>query len=87
MGKDNKLLGLFNQRHITIFLSSAKTELDNLANTVLMKEFRVLDLNDPIYFLSRSLERYEYIPIKESDEKYYLCKDDDVLKYILKNKK
>ena len=87
LGKDNKLLGLFNQRHITIFLSSAKTELDNLANTVLMKEFRVLDLNDPIYFLSRSLERYEYIPIKESDEKYYLCKDDDVLKYILKNKK
>ena len=87
LDKDNKLLGLFNQRHITIFLSSAKTELDNLANTVLMKEFRVLDLNDPIYFLSRSLERYEYIPIKESDEKYYLCKDDDVLKYILKNKK
>ena len=87
LGKDNKLLGLFNQRHITIFLSSAKTELDNLANTVLMKEFRVLDLNDPIYFLSRSLERYEYIPIKESDEKYYLCKDDDVLTYILKNKK
>ena len=67
LGKDNNLLGLFNQRHITIFLSSAKTELDNLANTVLMKEFRVLDLNDPIYFLSRSLERYEYIPIKESD--------------------
>ena len=87
LGKDNKLLGLFNQRHITIFLSSAKTELDNLANTVLMKEFRLLELNDPIYFLSRSLERYEYIPIKESDEKYYLCKDDDVLKYILKNKK
>ena len=87
LDKDNKLLGLFNQRHITIFLSSAKTELDNLANTVLMKEFRVLDLNDPIYFLSRSLERYEYIPIKESDEKYYLCKDDDVLTYILKNKK
>ena len=37
LDKDNKLLGLFNHRHITIFLSCAKTELDNLANTVLMK--------------------------------------------------
>ena len=87
LDKDNKLVGLFILRRITVFLSSAKADIEGPASSVLYKEFRLLELNDPIYFLSRSLERYEYIPIKESDEKYYLCKDDDVLTYILKNKK
>ena len=87
LDNNNKLLGLFNQRHITIFLSSAKADFDDSASAVLLKQFRLLELNDPIYFLSRSLERHDFIPIKESDEKYYLCKEDDVLNYILKNKK
>ena len=84
---NNKLLGLFTLKHITLFIGSAKVKLNDLASSVLLKEFRVLDLNDPIYFLPRALERHEFILVKESEEKYYLCKEENLLSYILKNKK
>ena len=84
---NNKLLGLFTLKHISLFIGSAKVKLNDLASSVLLKEFRVLDLNDPIYFLPRALERHEFILVKESEEKYYLCKEENLLSYILKNKK
>ena len=87
LDNNNKLLGLFTLKHITLFIASGKVKLDDLAGSVLLKEFRVMDVNDPIYFLPRALERHEFIPIKEYDEKYYLCKEDQILSYILKNKK
>ena len=87
MDDNNKLLGLFTLKHITLFIGSAKVKLNDLASSVLLKEFRVLDLNDPIYFLPRALERHEFILVKESEEKYYLCKEENLLSYILKNKK
>jgi len=47
LDNNNKLLGLFYQRHITIFLSSAKADFDDSASAVLLKEFRQLPQRQP----------------------------------------
>ena len=80
---ENELCGMFTERHITILLAQAKITMDSPAREGLMKEYRLLTLNDHLYYLSRALSRYEYIPIKENDEKYYICEHKDVLSYLI----
>ena len=57
--------------------------MNSPARAGLSKEYRLLTLNDHLYYLSRALSRYEYIPVKENDEKYYICEHKDVLSYIM----
>ena len=81
--QENTLMGLFTERNITILLAQAKITMNSPARAGLSKEYRLLTLNDHLYYLSRALSRYEYIPVKENDEKYDICEHKDVLSYIM----
>ena len=81
--EESTLRGLFTERNITILLAQAKITMNSPARAGLSKEYRLLTLNDHLYYLSRALSRYEYIPVKENDEKYYICEHKDVLSYIM----
>jgi len=55
----------------------------------IIKEFKILDFNDPLKYLSKAFNRHSYILVTNYDKasyiKYYVAIDKDLLSYFRDN--
>ncbi len=59
--------------------------MDQKIGKALIKDFKLLDVNQPIIYLTRAFTRHNYVVIK-GDDKYYICDPKCLLKTICENK-
>ena len=63
-------------------MASCKADLDGNAINVLTKDVRVLSLDDPLYFLSRAMPRFDFLPVKIDDEKYLIFEYENIYDFL-----
>ena len=82
LNEKNKLLGYFSKKNVTCCLASCKADLDGNAINVLTKDVRVLSLDDPLYFLSRAMPRFDFLPVKIDEEKYLIFEYENIYDFL-----
>ena len=84
LNEKNELLGYLSKKNVTCSLASCKVDLDSNVINVLTKDIRVLNLDDPLYFLSRALPRFDFLPIKIDNEKYLIIEYENIYDFLSK---
>lgn len=85
----DQLIGTITRRHITNFLTSYKLTTDQTINKAIIKEFKKVNINDPLKYLSKAFNRHTHVLItstQDKETKYFVTKESDLLNYYLKNK-
>ena len=86
MNSNGKINGLFIEKNVTLLLMQCKVTITSKIQSALTKEFRLMNSNEPMYYLSRALSRYEYvIVLSQKDNVYYICEYQNVLDYMMNN--
>jgi len=63
--------------------------LDEPITKAIIKEFKKVDINDPMKYLSKAFHRHTYVLVSSTEAqatKFFVTKDTDLLEFFLKNK-
>ena len=86
LNEKNKLLGYFSKKNVTCCLALCKATLNDECSNVLTKDVRVLNIEDPMYFLSRAMPRWDYLPVKTENNDYLIIEYENLYEYLLNKK-
>lgn len=84
--EDGKLAGVITKKNIVNFLTQSKIKLNEHIKRIITKDFKKLNIDDPIKYLTRSLIRWNQVLIEDTKmNRFYLATHDDLLeKYLEK---
>lgn len=63
--------------------------MDAPITKAIIKEFRKVDINDPVKYLSKAFNRHNHVLVTSATEeatKFFVTRDSDLLEYFLQNK-
>ncbi len=78
-------MGIITRRQITNFLTSFKLNMDSLITKAIIKEFKKVDINDPLKYLSKSFNRHTHVLVTSTENEYFVTTDRDLLDHFVKN--
>ena len=78
------LIGIITSKQILNALTSFKLKIDNPIGKIVLKDFKVVESNQSIKYLSKAFTRHNYVIVKNS-ENLYVCEHKFLLKKFLNN--
>jgi hypothetical protein len=86
LNEKNDVIGIFSKKNVTCCLALCKATLNDECSNVLTKDVRVLNIEDPMYFLSRAMPRWDYLPVKTENNDYLIIEYENLYEYLLNKK-
>jgi predicted transcriptional regulator len=89
LSQSSQLIGVITKRQITNFLTSYKLTLDRPITKAIIKEFKKVDINDPLKYLSKAFNRHVHVlitSIEHEETKFFVTQESELLEYFLQNK-
>ena len=83
----NDVIGYLSKKNVTCNLALCKATLNDECSNTLTKDVRVLNIEDPMYFLSRAMPRWDYLPVKTENDNYLIIEYENLYEYLLNNNK
>lgn len=85
LSTNNKVIGIITKKTLTAHLLNNTLTLNDNIKKAIQKEFKLLDVNAPMKYLSKATLRYEFIILDiESESKALLVTSDDLLELYKK---
>jgi hypothetical protein len=75
---------MITSKQILNALTSFKLQIDSPIAKIVIKDFKVVESNQPIKYLSKGFARHNYIIVRDC-EKYYVCDHKVLLNNFLNN--
>ncbi len=69
---NNKLIGIITTKQILNCIANYKLSIQDKIQKAVIREFKLINLNSPIKYLSKAFVRHNYVVVV-GDEKYYIC--------------
>ena len=89
LSQNSELVGVISIRQITNFLTSFKLSYNQPITKAIIKEFRNVNIHDPLKYLSKAFNRHHHVLVTSNDnetQRYYVTVHKDLLEYFMKNK-
>jgi len=83
-------VGIITRRQLTNFLTSYKLTLEQPITKAIIKEYKKVDLNNPLKYLSKAFNRHTHVLVTSNHDKeikFFITKDSDLLDYYIEEKK
>lgn len=80
------MIGIITKKQTINFLATYRKQINDPIASAVIKEFKKLNYNDPLKYLSRGLLRTnEILIVDENNKKFYLSTSDDLIKCFVNN--
>ena len=87
MNDKEELVGLLTQRQVTVLLTTGRLTMDSNVAKAVIKDVRKVNLDDPMYYLSKGFARYQYVIVldKNNTKDYRICEHEVYLSAYLEH--